>query len=100
LFETVRSCENYIWLVPLTHSPAIRRALSANPFISIRDNSYQRNIFVDPGEDGDKKYVLDTLNRTNFDNIKATRIFCFNNMETVNEWIHNAGYKEVKVVPY
>jgi hypothetical protein len=97
LFETVRKCETYIRLMPLTRSGAIRKVLSANPFISIHEGSYQRNIFIDPEKEENKDHLLHLMKTTRFDNIKTTRIFCFNNEQLVTEWIRNEGYPEVEV---
>jgi hypothetical protein len=100
LFETVRKCENYLRLIPLTRSVAIRSMLRANPFISINDNQYQRNIFIDPGMEEARMKLQHTMKETSFDNIKKTNIFCFNNEELVMEWIRTEGYQGVNVSNY
>jgi hypothetical protein len=98
LFETIRKCETYVGLIPLTRSRAIRKVFSANPVISINEKLYQRNIFVDPEEEDMIDHLQNILKRTSFDYIRKTKIFCFNNSEIVRDWIHNRGYQGIEVL--
>jgi hypothetical protein len=100
LFETVRKCEMYLQLIPLTRSDATRKVLSANPFISIHENLYKRNIFVDPEKEESKDYLLHLMKKTSMDHMKTTRIFCFNNDAMVKEWMRMAGHLEAEVMKY
>jgi hypothetical protein len=90
----------FIWLRPLVDSKAIRGLLAANPFISISEKSYYRNIFVDPEKENAKDELLRALKHTKCDDIKATRIYCFDNLNLAQEWVDKDEYGGVEFLKY
>jgi hypothetical protein len=90
----------YLWFIPLKDSIAIRKVLKLNPLIfRIEDNLY-RLIFVDPSEYNDKEEFIRYINHINLDNIKGTKIYCFNDTDKVASWIKEEGYRDIQVLDY
>ncbi len=90
----------YLWLVPLMDTTAVRSFLKSNPFINMVKDGLYRSIFIDPSEYEDKNRFLKYLHHINCANIKGTTIYCYGNAEKIAAWIEEEGYKDFQVLDF
>jgi hypothetical protein len=90
----------YLWIIPLKDSIAIRNVLKLNPLIYRIEDSFYRLIFVDPTDYNDKEEFIKYINQINCGNIKGTKIYCFNDTDKIALWIKEEGYRDIQVMNY
>jgi hypothetical protein len=99
--EDIRNFYNqYLWLIPLKDSVAIRNILKSNPFVFRIKNCLYRSIFVDPSEYKIKEEFIKYINHINCGNIKGTKIYCFGDTDKIAGWIKDEGYQDIQVMNY
>lgn len=92
--------DQFLWLLPLGDTAAVRGVLKSNPFISIVKDDLYRNIFVEAENENDESSFMRFYDQTKCNNIHSTRVFCFNSSELISEWIKNSGLQAVEVFEF
>ena len=90
----------YLWLMPLKDSQAVRNFLKSNPFVHRIKDSLYRSIFIDPSEYEDRKEFIKYIHHISCGNIKGTKIYCFGNTGKIAAWIEEEGYKDFQVLDF
>ncbi len=90
----------YLWIIPLKDSVSVRNVLKFNPLIFRLQDSIYSLLFVDPEDYSDKEEFIKYINHINCNNIKGTKIYCFNDTDKIASWIKEEGYRDIEVIDY
>ncbi len=90
----------YLWFIPLKDSIALRNVLKLNPLLFRLKDSFYRLIFIDPSDYKNKGEFIKYINQISCDNIKGTKIYCFNDTDKITAWIKEEGRSDIQVMNY
>jgi hypothetical protein len=89
-----------LWFTLLKDSDLLRNRLKDNPFIQRIKNNLFRVIFINPLEYEEKAEFIRLLRRTDCNNLKGTKIFCFSDPDKITGWINEEGYRNFQVLNF